>query len=314
MARSKSGGSRAFLRGRIASDVYSVGKDSRGNRQQIVRSRPESVVNPMTLPQQVVRMCMKTSALALKELSVIVNHSWEGVPYGQMSVSEFNRINFAALKSQYETEPDVVGKFSYATPSTRGMQLGPYQVSKGSLVVPSSLTYPMTEGMQGVAILTTSVEYSAQPKVSDIKAALGVSEGDYITILGFVASADGLSVSPRFQRFYFEPSIPADTVVTNANIAQVFRTEGNNAPYLTIMPGSSDKHEVWFGNADVFGNSVDGRYSGTIILSRKFADAWLRSSSFIQIYADEWDGFTADQAIEEWPIGEVRFLNGGDLT
>lgn len=313
MARSKSGGSRAFLRGRIASDVYSVGKDSKGNRQQIVRSRPESVVNPMTLPQQVVRMCMKTSALALKELSVIVNHSWEGVPYGQMSVSEFNRINFAALKAQYESEPDVTGKFGYARPSTRGMCLGPYQVSKGSLVLPASLTYPMAQGTYGTASLDTGVARDAQLKVSDIKRALGVAEGDYITILNFVNPMLGTGISARFQRFYYEPSIPEDTEVTENNIAQVFRTEGNNAAWLVVDDYETTK-KIIFGNYDVARGTANSMKSGCIILSRKFADTWLRSNSSIQVDADEWDEATAEQAIEDWPIGEVRFLNGGDLT
>lgn len=314
MARSKSGGSRAFLRGRIASDVYSVGKDSKGNRQQIVRSRPESVVNPMTLPQQVVRMCMKTSALALKELSVIVNHSWEGVPYGQMSVSEFNRINFAALKAQYESEPGVAGKFGYAVPATRGMQLGPYQVSKGSLVVPESLTYPMTAAYRGVALLKTGVEYNQPLKVSDIRAALGVAEGDYVTVLSFKSTLDDFSVTPRFCRFYFEPSIADDTVVTSDNIGSVFRTEGNNAAYMSVENDAMEGVCLFLGNADVHSDAEDGLLSGTIILSRKFADSWLRSSSFIQVDSNEWQAYSAEEAIEEWPIGEVRFLNGGNLT
>ena len=37
MARSKNGGTRAYIRGRIGSDVYSVGKNSKGYKQQVVR-------------------------------------------------------------------------------------------------------------------------------------------------------------------------------------------------------------------------------------------------------------------------------------
>ena len=41
MAKSKNGGTRSFIRGRIGSDVYSVGKVGKGARQPVVRSLAE---------------------------------------------------------------------------------------------------------------------------------------------------------------------------------------------------------------------------------------------------------------------------------
>lgn len=46
MAKSKSGGTRSYIRGKIGADVYSVGKDGKGKRQQVVRSLAEQVANP----------------------------------------------------------------------------------------------------------------------------------------------------------------------------------------------------------------------------------------------------------------------------
>ena len=46
MAKSKVGGTRAYIRGRIGSDVYSIGKTSAGKKQQVVRSLAEQVKNP----------------------------------------------------------------------------------------------------------------------------------------------------------------------------------------------------------------------------------------------------------------------------
>lgn len=312
MARSKSGGSRAFLRGRIASDVYSVGKNGKGERQQIVRSRPESVANPRTKPMQVVRMCMKTAALALKNLTPIVNHSWEGVPYGQMSVSEFNKRAFAALMQDYQDHPGSGNDFGFAIPITKEMQAGAYQVAAGSLTIPSSLTLENVLGP--VAVLNTGVAVADTLKVKDIKDALGVAEGDYITVLGFVSGAwDGYSL--RYQRFYYEPSISEETAVTSANIGNVFRTEGIGGATLRLS-SSEANHRVLMGIEEVedSGGEVE---MGALILSANVAGQWLRSNSVIKAIGTppEWpDAKPGGDAIDEWPIGAVRFLNGGDVA
>ena len=60
MAKSKNGGSRAYIRGRIGSDVYSVGKDGMGKKQQVVRSLAVQVTNPRSQSQMFNRMIMST--------------------------------------------------------------------------------------------------------------------------------------------------------------------------------------------------------------------------------------------------------------
>ena len=60
MAKSKSGGTRSLIRGRVGSDVYSIGKDGKGQRQQVVRSLAETVANPRSQSQMFNRMVMST--------------------------------------------------------------------------------------------------------------------------------------------------------------------------------------------------------------------------------------------------------------
>ena len=93
MAKGKSGGTRSFLRGRVASDVYSIGKDAKGNKQQIVRSLAESVANPQTLAQMRGRMIMSTIMQAVSSMAMIIDHSFDNVPAGQPKVSEFIKRN-----------------------------------------------------------------------------------------------------------------------------------------------------------------------------------------------------------------------------
>ena len=87
MAKSPVGGSRAMLKGRIGSDVYSVGKDGKGRRQQVVRSLAEQVSNPRTQAQMEGRMIMSTVMQAVAGLSAIIDHSFDGIANGQPSIS-----------------------------------------------------------------------------------------------------------------------------------------------------------------------------------------------------------------------------------
>ena len=98
MARSKSGGTRSYIRGKIGADVYCVGKDGKGSRQQVVRSLAEQVANPQTNPQMVQRMLMNSVAQLTHALKPIIDHSYAGIPAGQPSISHFRSMALDAYK------------------------------------------------------------------------------------------------------------------------------------------------------------------------------------------------------------------------
>lgn len=98
MARSKSGGTRSYIRGKIGADVYCVGKDGKGSRQQVVRSLAEQVANPQTNPQMVQRMLMNSVAQLTHALKPIIDHSYAGIPAGQPSISHFRSLALDAFK------------------------------------------------------------------------------------------------------------------------------------------------------------------------------------------------------------------------
>lgn len=99
MARSKSGGTRSYIRGKIGADVYCVGKDGKGSRQQVVRSLAEQVANPQTNPQMVQRMLMNSVAQLTHALKPIIDHSYAGIPAGQPSISHFRSLALDAYKA-----------------------------------------------------------------------------------------------------------------------------------------------------------------------------------------------------------------------
>ena len=122
MAKSKNGGSRAYIRGRIGSDVYSVGKNGMGEKQQVVRSLAEQVSNPRTSGQMFGRMIMSTTMQAVSALTAIIDHSFDGVPKGQPSISQFIKNNYALIKADAIAHSAASNKFGLNKYQEKGIK------------------------------------------------------------------------------------------------------------------------------------------------------------------------------------------------
>lgn len=92
--------------------------------QQITKDRVTRVTNPRTTLQMEQRSKLPIVAAARSALKGLVDHSWEGVPYGEQSLRTFSSKNLSsgALKV-----------YSYASPDAPSPGIAEYQVSQGSL-------------------------------------------------------------------------------------------------------------------------------------------------------------------------------------
>ena len=92
--------------------------------QQITKDRVTRVTNPRTTLQMEQRSKLPLVAAARSALKGLVDHSWEGVPYGEQSLRTFSSKNLfsGALKV-----------YSYASPDAPSPGIAEYQVSQGSL-------------------------------------------------------------------------------------------------------------------------------------------------------------------------------------
>ena len=133
MARSKSGGTRSYIRGRIGADVYAIGKDGKGTKQQVARSLAEEVANPRTLAQQRSRMIMNGVAQLVRALKPIISHSFDGIPAGQPSISHFRKLAFEAFNADAQlTTPT----FGYLAKDSKLIPACAVQFAKGRLKLP----------------------------------------------------------------------------------------------------------------------------------------------------------------------------------
>ena len=285
MAKAKSGGTRSFLRGRVGSDVYSIGKDAKGKKQQVVRSLAESVANPQTLAQMRGRMIMSTIMQAVSSMSAVIDHSFDNVPVGQPNVSEFIRRNYAAVKADVAAHPSADNTFGLVKYGEKGIMQGAYIVAAGSAADLAGAT------LNGAAKVLT-INLSAGASVADLRAKLGLGNEDYFTAVCITKDAKFL-----YSRFHISQSVDSATIISNDNIASIITLDGNVGVLLA------------FANNTITATFADFSENFGIIVSRKENSTYKHNDCVLE--APEDAPFTADVALATYPQGSQRFLNGG---
>lgn len=285
MAKGKSGGTRSFLRGRVASDVYSIGKDAKGNKQQIVRSLAESVANPQTLAQMRGRMIMSTIMQAVSAMAAIIDHSFDNVPAGQPNVSEFIKRNYALVKVDVAAHPSSGNTFGLNKYGEKGIKQGAYVVAGGSAADIAGVQLNGTNKTLVIAL-------SAGATIADLRTALGIGIEDYFTAV--CVTADGKFL---YNRFHVTQSLPSATQISADNIASVLTLDGNVNVSLAFASNS------------ITATFADFSANAGIIVSRKENATYKHND--VVLVAPAAPTFTSDDALPTYPTGSQRFLNGG---
>ena len=285
MAKAKSGGTRSFLRGRVASDVYSIGKDAKGNKQQIVRSLAESVANPQTLAQMRGRMIMSTIMQAVSAMAAIIDHSFDNVPAGQPNVSEFIRRNYALVKADVAAHPASGNTFGLNKYGEKGIKQGAYVMAGGSAADIAGVQLNGTNKTLVIAL-------SAGATIADLRSALGLGVEDYFTAV--CITADGKFL---YNRFHVSQSLASATEISAENINDVITLDGNVAVTLA------------FASNTITATFADFSANAGIIVSRKENATYKHND--VVLVAPSAPVFTSDDALPTYPTGTQRFLNGG---
>lgn len=289
MAKSKNGGTRAYIRGRIGSDVYSIGKDGKGSRQQVVRSLAEQVSNPRSQSQMFGRMVMSTVMQAVSALSYIIDHSFDGMAKGQPSISEFIRRNYALVKADAETHPTTGNVFGLNAYQEKGVKQGAYVISDGKALVPAAAALTAASGLLTITVTADSLTVDA------LRSALGFGDDDFITLVGINANG-----SADFCRIGINKNAAGTVVITDSNIADVLTLDGNVTPSLDV-----DGLTVTATIASIAGNCG-------LIVTKKVNGAFEHSACTLSTPTNP--QYNATIAILSYPVGTQMYLNGGDLN
>ena len=288
MAKSKSGGTRSFLRGRVGADVYSIGKNAKGAKQQVVRSLAETVANPQTQNQMRGRMIMSTVMQAVAALKPIIDHSFDNVNGRQPNISEFISRNYALVKADVAANPSSNNAFGLNMYQEKGVKRGAYIIADGDAVIPSALVLTKANGVIAITLPSDAVT------IAGLKAALGMTSEEYFTLVGITSVG-----TANYERFRVNPTLDGDTAITSSNIGDVFAVEGNAAAAVALS-----------------GNVINITLASVanccaVIVSKKTTSGYIHNEAILgdAVGID----YTADVALPTYPVGEQDYLNGGDI-
>lgn len=279
MARSNSGGTRGFLRGKVANDLYQVTKRADGRKLQLVRAVEESRTNNNTEAQALARMRMALLMGALKDLKQIVDHSWQGIPYGQLSIAHFVEVNMPPLISDCKANWSADNHYCYPVKGVSDMRIGEFVIASGTLATPSAISRGTGYSFGSWYPFTLDLG-KASPTFADLKAVLSVNAKDYITLLMLCALYGGddsiVNQALFFARLYLAEGVDDATVITSSNVGTMFTYEANTQ-YRVSFASSSHllKVEVYC--------EPDGKPRSTqlssVIVSRWDGRVWCRNNA-----------------------------------
>lgn len=282
MARSNTGGTRGFIRGKVANDLYQVTKTASGRKVQLVRAVEDSRVNNNTLMQAVARMQMALCMGCLKQFKEIVDHSWESVPYGQLSIAHFVKLNIPKIQQDCKAHWEGDCLFSYPDKGVSRIRVGEFIMSEGSLVVPGSISISYYPGRNATAALCIDVPGDSVT-MGEIKLSLGLAAQDYITGMVIVSDmADG-----RYSRFIYRRAyladIDDDVLLTPDNVSQFFRLEGTATGDIVYDP---DEHRIYIELFDDYSADIRQWVMSDVICSRWNGSVWQRNNSVFSLNQD----------------------------
>lgn len=293
MAKSKSGGTRSYIRGRVGADVYSIGRDAKGAKQQVVRSLAETVANPQTISQMRGRMIMSTVMQAVSALRTIIDHSFDNVPTGQPNISEFISRNYALIKADVEAHPASNNEFPLVAYQEKNVKGGAFIVSAGEVI--TTLDTGQYESRE------VAVKLAADSTVAQLKAAMSLGSDDYFTWVALKWNGDAL-----YCRLRFNPAVADTTVITADNKNTIFVSEGNANVVFSIAGG-----EFKFTFDD--GTSNAPSCSGVIVTKKETA-GFKHSTCVLKNYdMPLYNSAASDKVLPTYPIGSQMYLNGGEL-
>lgn len=281
--------------------------------ETIASQKAEKVHNPNTEDQAYQRMCMNTAMKAYSAMKEICNHSFEGVNYGQKSMSTFIQENLYGMKYGFAGVSQALN-FGFTAKGIMGnVAPRPFLVSKGSLPSPSSIL-----NFNG-----DNVEWKEWKKLT------GMKEGDQLTIVGFISGIDlnnydeDAQVPFKFvyRRFKFKDTIDDNTTVIVANKnaeidAEVLQSiEDPGDENLAIIRKSQNGPTEYDVKVTYKGANLNAY---AIITSRNVNGVWKRSSENLR-----WDVQTAgvgslfqyaeQEVIKTYGATPRKFLNNANV-
>lgn len=274
--------------------------------KQITKDRVEGGRNPRTPEQMVQRMCMATASAAYAQMKQIVDHSFEGITYGQTTMSEFIRVNADALRLNYLNGGD--SQFSYNPYRDRLMYAGNYIMSRGT-ASPIGAANVNVDGSVAADKVELQIYGSTQGgnTADNMLKNLGIDVGDMATVC--ILYENDSDADARFIFVRIKSLQGGSTVVTAENFNQFFTVESNASFTGPTVDGIIFSIMV---DAPGLIEGSGAPYASCVIHSKKQNGKWLRSNAAFDCTRYPVRP-SAEDALATYPVGQSYVLNGGAI-
>ena len=278
---------------------------------QVTKDRVTRVANPRTTLQMEQRSKLPIAAAARSALKGLVDHSWEGIPYGEQSLRTFSSKNLSA---------GALKVYSYSSPDAPSPGIAEYQVSQGSLrgfdmhtggddlvhyYLPAKLgkvpvVPALPKGTKGSTVLYHLMSYFAKNKIDALRAGQQLTfltlNVPYYKVLNYVGGSNSGTYDVPVTRFDVARLIMPDiSKITDINsyhddndefeladevsgeVLNQFllrRKDGFNIQFITTETNTA--FICFFENSD---NEEKITVASALIVSELVNGVWKRSSS-----------------------------------
>lgn len=283
--------------------------------ETIASQKAEKVHNPNTEDQAYQRMCMNTAMKAYSAMKEICNHSFEGVQYGQKTMSAFIRENLFGIQNGYSGISQVLNQGFTAKGLAGGIAPRPFLISKGS--IPPANVSSLSGG---------SVTWK------QFKSKMNVKEGDQLTLVAFISPFDfstevdydeAAQIPFKFvySRYLFKDTIADDLVIINGdqeyiNNEALQEIEDPGDLNLVLRKGSQfsagyNYVEVQYLDSNIYVNGY------AAIVSRNVNGVWKRSIANLvwtnQNRINALGIYRADSVLKTYNATPRKFLNNANV-
>lgn len=276
------------------------------NGKQITKDRVYEVKNPRTQEQMVQRMVMATASAAYAGMKQIVDHSFEGITYGQMNMSEFIRLNAKKLRDNLGAASPVMCFNKY---QDRNIAPGAYIMSAGTApdfkALPEVVASEVTTG--DAVLVSISVAAGTTLTGDALAAKYGFKVGDLMTVPYLRYNSSASKWVFGFARFTVLKL--GTTAITSSNLAEYIKVESSDTINVSVTATA----------ISVTTPEEDTDSAGCafcVIHSEKTADGWNRNNTVLDIsnVAENFMQYSESDAIATYPVGGSYVLNGGEVN
>lgn len=269
------------------------------NGKQITKDRVEIVKNPRTQSQMAQRCLMATASAAYTAMRKIVNHSFQGYSYGQQNMSKFIAENVFLLRNAVEIGATDYG---YNPFRDRSFKPGAYMISKGTLT-PTIYTIDAVCETPRIRLTLMDGLLPSNYTANDIAEMMGLSLGEMSTIC-MIFGSDEAGWNFGFLRIRFIKA--GDEPLNDERVfPQHFEVESNISSPSIVLGADFLGFLIYDNNIRQSWNVYFGA-----IYSRKSANGWLRSTSYITVPDGTELQPDYETALATYPQGTGYILNG----